>query len=221
MTSEKTIHLTPSELADIVADAVARALTRRPAPLSAAEKQKAYRERKQTETVTEKVTRNGETVTDVTEKVTQPSPPPPLSPTPPIPSAPTPVPLRVPTREAAAKKRESTAELTARNCREAAAEPLPVTLNASAPFRAAWVVWCNHRAALAKLQPSKQWTALAARMTLADCDRHGAELAVMAITAAVGNGWQGLFWDRLAPAPNGKPLPRTTVPVEPNKWRTK
>lgn len=210
--SEKTIHLTPAELAAIVADAVARAMERRPAPLSAAEKQRAYRERQKAETVTEKVTLIGETVTDVTEKVTLPSPPPLPSPAPPTLPAPTPaLPPRAPAR-GPSKAQESEAQAKAAN-----AEPLPLDLRADG-FPEAWAEWCEHRTALARLQPSKRWTPQAARLSLAECGRHGPKLAVMAITAAISNGWQGLVWDRLQPrTTNGAPKPEP-VPEQRGRW---
>ena len=62
-----------------------------------------------------------------------------------------------------------------------------------------------HRAELYRANPAKRWTARAARNTMTECARHGAELSAMAITAAISNGWQGLVWDRLQYAPNHSP----------------
>ena len=83
-------------------------------------------------------------------------------------------------------------------------EPLPLELMLPA-FRDVWADWCLHRAELYRANPAKRWTALAARKTLTECARHGAELSAMAITAAISNGWQGLVWDRLQYSPNHSP----------------
>ncbi|MES2706095.1 MAG: hypothetical protein V4726_05765 [Verrucomicrobiota bacterium] len=81
-----TITLTHAELAQIIAQAVTAAIGTGKRPMTAAEKQQAYRDRRKNVTgVTGKVTPDGESVTGVTKKVTPPSPPP-LSPTPPIPT---------------------------------------------------------------------------------------------------------------------------------------
>jgi hypothetical protein len=83
-------------------------------------------------------------------------------------------------------------------------EPLPLELMLPA-FRDVWADWCLHRAELYRANPAKRWTALAARKTLTECARHGAELSAMAITAAISNGWQGLVWDRLQYSPTHSP----------------
>ena len=87
---------------------------------------------------------------------------------------------------------------------EADEEPLPLELMLPA-FRDVWADWCLHRAELYRANPAKRWTALAARKTLTECARHGAELSAMAITAAISNGWQGLVWDRLQYSPTHSP----------------
>lgn len=143
--------------------------------------------------------------TETTESVTNPpSPsPPPLSPLhPPLP-APTPTPTptaRVRIREGRGSKAGNIeAEIAA-----ADGEPLPLELMLPA-FRDAWDDWCLHRAELYRANSAKRWTARAARNTLMECARHGAELSAMAITAAISNGWQGLVWDRLQHSPNHSP----------------
>lgn len=88
--------------------------------------------------------------------------------------------------------------------READETPLPLDLQ-SKEFRDQWDDWCLHRAELYRRNAQKRWTGLAARNTLNECARHGAEVACMAIRAAIANGWQGLVWDRLAAPQNGHP----------------
>ena len=123
-----------------------------------------------------------------------PSPPPsPPSPSPPS-SAPTPAPIPPPARES--RRRSAKRQQTETNLLEAQAVPLPTELDTS-HFRQAWTDWCEHRAALAHMNPQKQWTALAARNTLAECSRHGLALALQAIPNAIANGWQSLVWERL------------------------
>ena len=123
-----------------------------------------------------------------------PSPPPsPPSPRPPS-SAPTPAPVPPPARES--RRRSAKRQQTETNLLEAQAVPLPTELDTS-HFRQAWTDWCEHRAALAHMNPQKQWTALAARNTLAECSRHGLALALQAIPNAIANGWQSLVWERL------------------------
>ncbi len=63
-------------------------------------------------------------------------------------------------------------------------------------FRDAWDDWCLHRAELYRRIPAKRWSSQAARNTLTECARHGADAASKAITSAIANGWQGLVWDR-------------------------
>jgi hypothetical protein len=95
-------------------------------------------------------------------------------------------------------KKKSRRDVIDSEIQEARMEPIPLDLNTSA-FRESWDHWNEHRAALAR-QSNKPWTARSAKMTLTECSRYGADLAVMAITAAIGRGWQGLVWDRLQPA---------------------
>ena len=181
----------------------------RPQTSSGAERTRRYRERQAsqnvTSDVTSDVTRDGIASQSVTGDVTNPpSPsPPPLSPLhPPLP-APTPTPTptkRVRMREGRGGK-TGTIESEIAGADE---EPLPLELMLPA-FRDVWADWCLHRAELYRANPAKRWTALAARKTLTECARHGAELSAMAITAAISNGWQGLVWDRLQYSPNHSP----------------
>ncbi len=154
-------------------------------------------------------------------KKTPPSPSPPSPLHPPSPTPTPPAPLREPTREKAdgrATKRQQIED----DIREADHEPLPIDLR-SQEFRDAWDEWCLHRAELYRRVPAKRWTQQAAKNTLLECARHGEEIAIMAIRAAVSNGWQGLVWDRLQvgpsrpAAPNGKPTGSLAVPVR-DKW---
>jgi hypothetical protein len=166
---------------------------------SNAERCRRYRMSKHVETMSDHVESMSRHANDMA-----PSPsPPPLSPLhPPLP-APTPTPTptaRVRIREGRGGKAGNIeADITA-----ADEEPLPLELMLPA-FRDVWADWCLHRAELYRAYPVKRWTARAARNTLTECARHGAELSAMAITAAISNGWQGLVWDRLQYAPNHSP----------------
>jgi len=218
-TQSETITMTRAELAAMIAQAIAVFAAAKPASMSAADKQRAYRERQKS--VTEKVTPTGESVTSVTNKVTPaPSPsPPPLSPLhPPLPASP---PTPEPTKRV--RVRGGKAGVVEAEIAAADNEPLPLELTLPA-FRDAWDDWCLHRAELYRANPAKRWTALAASKTLTECARHGADLSIMAITAAISNGWQGLIWDRLQHSPansiNGQhrtthrpPLTRNAEPL--------
>jgi len=95
-------------------------------------------------------------------------------------------------------KKQSRREVIDSEIQAARLEPIPLDLN-TPDFQEAWEHWHDHRAALAR-QSNKPWSARAAKMTLNECGRYGPAIAVMALTAAIGRGWQGLVWDRLQPA---------------------
>ena len=201
---------------DILPDGTIRITLKK--ALTGAEKQSNYRQRQR------------KSVTTVTEKVTPPSPPsPPLSPLhPPLPApAPTPEPPPRPhIREAVGKpgnkRQQIETDITA-----ADHTPVPLELNTQ-PFRDAWNDWCLHRAELYRRTPTKRWSAQAASNTLAECARHGPEIAVMAINAAIANGWQGLVWERLQPTQSSANPAKWTAPkssesrfgpAQPDKWK--
>ena len=106
-----TITLTHVELAEIIARAVATALASQApsGPVSGAERARAYRNRKSSQSVTNPVTPSEKPSRTVTENVTPPSPPSPplLSPTPPILPAPAPTPMHM----QATRMREEPGEL--------------------------------------------------------------------------------------------------------------
>jgi hypothetical protein len=126
-----------------------------------------------------------------------------LPPSPPSPVPPSSTPALTPVPPPARKGRLQAARRleTENNLHQAQEVPLPAALD-TAEFRTLWADWCCHRAALTRLNPQKQWTALAARNTLAECARHGLKTALEAIPCAIANGWQSLVWERLT-APRG------------------
>lgn len=199
-----TITLTHAELAALIGQAVASAIAAKSGPMTPAEKQRAYRERKAS--VTEKVTASGKSVTDVTEKVTQtprslaPSPLPLASPSP-RPHTHTPAPT--PTHEAGQVKasKPKQAELLA----PAEEKPESVMLDASlsADLHQAWQEWQTYRQrrAAAKGKDRLAWTCQAARMgamqVASYSQSHGPRIVCDRIASAIGGNWQGLNLDKM------------------------
>ncbi|TDU81639.1 hypothetical protein EI77_00949 [Prosthecobacter fusiformis] len=139
-----------------------------------------------------------ETVKHVSADSTPSFPPAPPFPAP-LSSPPALTPVPPPAREA--RPRSARRQHTEENLREADSVAVPTALS-TPDFLEAWDQWCQHRSALARLNPQKQWTAIAARNTLAECERNGEPLATQAIRASIANGWQSLVWERTSPPRN-------------------
>lgn len=147
-----------------------------------------------------------------------------LPPSPPSPTPPSSTPTHTP-GPAPARTRGSLRTLrqkhTETSLQMADQEPIPKALQTPA-FLTAWAEWHQHRSTLARMNPGKQWSAMAARHTLADCARHGAERAVEAIQSAIAGGWQSLIWERLTLPTKDNPNPQgSQVRLQPLYVRNK
>lgn len=91
------------------------------------------------------------------------------------------------------KSRESKQSIIAENARLAGLEEIPPSLRTD-EFCKIWREWCDYRTEMARLDVRKVWTPRAAKMTLAECEQHGAHNAVAAIQFSISRSYQGLVW---------------------------
>lgn len=97
-------------------------------------------------------------------------------------------------------KRQSKRDIIEAQVAEANAVPLPTKLDTEA-FRAIWPEWCAYRTEMAQQNPTKPWTARAARMTLSECADHGPLKAAEALRKAINRSWQGPVWESFTSKP--------------------
>lgn len=207
-----TIELTADELARIVSTAVANGVSAALAHASSSNEKSTnaarcarYRERKAAcQDVSKHVESMSKHVDDTVSPPPSSLPLPPspplalLSPTPPILPSPSPPsdPLTTPTPTAALEKpRKAKKEQRKSIAADANAEPIPASLG-HAVFAVVWLDWCEYRTEMAMTQ-GIDWTPRAARLTLAECARHGTAMAVAALRRAMARNWRGLVWKDL------------------------
>lgn len=187
------VRISPDQSVEI------RSGARKTAPLTPAQKQRAYRERQRTVQDVE-VTPEPEAVTfvtgvtnAVTDSVTPPSPPP--SPPKPSPSAPSPAePKRAPVRRRAEPQDDS--DFTA-------ACAVQLELLASEPLKAAWKLWQEYRQGRHKATGGEKvpWTRTAAELSaqriVTAASQVGETRVIDRIKTAIIQSWRGDNLDQL------------------------